>query len=58
MRNFLFQKQWNKLLHDHEKVCKQVSILLLTKKQLNWNQLMLIMYVSTDAIGKLKASGI
>lgn len=59
MRNsYLFQEQWNKLLHDPEEICNQISILLLNKNQLNWNQLMLIIYISTGAIGKLKASSI
>lgn len=36
------------------KVCKQINILQLKKNQLNWNELILIAHISTDATSKLK----
>lgn len=36
------------------KVRKQINILQLNKNQLNWNELILIAHISTDATSKLK----
>lgn len=57
-KSYLLQGQWQKVLHDQDKVCNQFSIFLLNKNKLNWNQLTLIISISTDAIIKLKASSI